>query len=140
MVGALMEALASNSHYGLRTAYYETTLRTKLAHDPESAEMMDVIIGNIYIDAGILYIKTLNNFHERFHQIIGKGVNSVTSDYKSVVTGLEPNLCFATAGTTSTSKNTPHRALSTMRGGNYYCQSNNGLQNITLILFCGMHK
>ncbi len=89
MVGALMEALASDSHYGLRTAYYETTLRTKLAQDPESAEMMDMIIDNIYIDAGILYVKTLNNFHDRFRQIIGKGVNSVTSDYRSVVTGVE---------------------------------------------------
>ncbi len=89
MVGALMEALASNSHYTLRPAYYETTLRTKIAQDPESAEMMDLIINNVYIDAGILYTQAVGNFHDMFRQIMGKGVNSVTSDYKKVITQVE---------------------------------------------------
>ncbi len=86
MVGALMEAMASNSHYTLRPAYYETTLRTKIAQDPESAEMMDLIINNVYIDAGILYTQAVGNFHDTFRQIMGKGVNSVTSDYKRIMT------------------------------------------------------
>ncbi len=81
-----MEAMASNSHYTLRPAYYETTLRTKIAQDPESAEMMDLIINNVYIDAGILYTQAVGNFHDAFRQIMGKGVNSVTSDYKRIMT------------------------------------------------------
>ncbi len=89
MVGALMEALASNSHYSLRPAYYETTLRTKIAQDPESAEMMDTIINNVYIDAGILYTQAVGNFHDKFRQIMGSGINSVTSDYKKVVKQVE---------------------------------------------------
>ncbi len=88
-VGAVMEALASNSHYSLRTAYYETTLRTKSAQDPESAEMMDMIINNVYIDPGILYTQAVGNFHDTFRQIMGKGVNSVTSDYKKVLAQVE---------------------------------------------------
>ncbi len=89
MVGALMEALASNSHYSLRPAYYETTLRTKIAQDPESAEMMDLIINNVYIDAGILYTQAVGNFHDKFRQIMGSETNTVTSDYKKIMTQVE---------------------------------------------------
>ncbi len=89
MAGAVMEALASNSHYSLRPVYYETTLRTKIAQDPESAEMMDTIIDNVYIDAGILYTQAVGNFHDKFRQIMGSKVNTVTSDYKRVCAQVE---------------------------------------------------
>jgi hypothetical protein len=84
MVSAVMEALASASYKTVRPAYYETTLRTKIAQDPQSAEMFDIIIDNIYIDAGIIYTNALNTFHDKFRQIMGGGKNTVTSQYKSV--------------------------------------------------------
>lgn len=83
-VSAVMEAMASASYKTVRPAYYETTLRTKIAQDPQSAEMFDVIIDNIYIDAGIIYTNALSSFHDRFRQIMGSGKNTVTSQYKSV--------------------------------------------------------
>ena len=89
MVSAVMEALASTSYKTVRPAYYETTLRTKIAQDPQSAEMFDVIIDNIYIDAGIIYTNALSSFHDRFRQIMGSKRNTVTSQYKSVVRSAE---------------------------------------------------
>ena len=83
-VGAVLEAMSSESYKVVRPAYYETTLRTKIAQDPESAEMFDLIIDNIYIDAGIIYTIQLSTFHNYFREIIGSKENTVVSQYKSV--------------------------------------------------------
>lgn len=92
MVSAVMEAMASASYKTVRPAYYETTLRTKIAQDPQSAEMFDIIVDNIYIDAGIIYTNALSSFHDRYRQIMGSGKNTVTSQYKSVVRSAEKAL------------------------------------------------
>ena len=83
-MSAVLEALSSTSYKTVKPAYYETTLRTKIAQDPQSAEMMDIIINNIYIDAGIIYTNVLSTFHDKFRQIMGTGKNNVTSQFKSV--------------------------------------------------------
>ena len=83
-VGAVLEAMSSESYKTVRPAYYETTLRTKIAQDPQSAEMFNIIIDNIYIDAGIIYTIQLSTFHNYFREIIGSGKNTVTSEYRSV--------------------------------------------------------
>ena len=84
-VGAVLEAMASTSHKTVRPAYYETTLRTKIAKDPQSAEMFDIVIDNIYMDAGIIYTIPLNTFHDHFRRIIGSKENTVTSKYKGIL-------------------------------------------------------
>ncbi len=83
-ISAVLEALGSASHYTVRPAYYETTLRTKIAQDPDSAEMLDTIINNVYIDAGIIYTKSLETFHDQFRLIIGSKTNTVVSKYNSI--------------------------------------------------------
>ncbi len=83
-VGAVLEAMASTSYKTVRPAYYETTLRTKIAKDPQSAKMFDIIVDNIYIDAGIIYTIPLSTFHNHFREIISSGENTVISKYKSV--------------------------------------------------------
>ena len=83
-ISAVLEAMASISYKTVRPAYYETTLRTKIAQDPQSAEMFDIIVDNIYIDAGIIYTIPLSTFHNYFREIIGSGQNTVTSTYKRV--------------------------------------------------------
>ena len=80
-MSAVLEALSSTSYRIVKPAYYETTLRTKIAQDPQSAEMMDVVIDNIYIDAGIIYTNALSSFHDKYRQIMGSKKNTVTSDY-----------------------------------------------------------
>ena len=80
-MSAVLEAMASMSYKTVRPAYYETTLRTKIATDPQSAEMFDLIVDNVYIDAGIIYTNALVSFHDKFRQIMGSGKNTVSSDY-----------------------------------------------------------
>ena len=96
MVSAVMESMASVSYRTVRPAYYETTLRTKIAQDPQSAEMFDIIIDNIYIDAGIIYTIQLSTFHNYFRKIIGSGENTVVSQYKSVTKQAERALTSMT--------------------------------------------
>ncbi len=83
-MGAVLEALGSISYTTVRPAYYETTLRTKIAQDVESAQMLDIVVDNIYIDAGIIYTNALSSFHDQFRQIIGSKNNTVTSSYKGI--------------------------------------------------------
>jgi ABC-type glycerol-3-phosphate transport system substrate-binding protein len=91
-VGAVLEAMASVSYRTVRPAYYETTLRTQIAKDPQSAEMFDLIIDNTYMDAGILYTIPLSTFHDNFRRIIGSGKNTVSSDYKRISTVTQKSL------------------------------------------------
>ena len=91
-MSAVLEALSSMSYKTVKPAYYETTLRTKIAQDPQSADMMDIVIDNIYIDAGIIYTSALSSFHDKFRGIMGSKKNTVTSQYKSVVRSAEKAL------------------------------------------------
>ena len=81
MVCAVLEAMGSASYRIVRPAYYETTLRTKLASDPDSSRMMDVITQNLRTDPGYFYVYTFNSFHHVFRNIIASKQNTTISDY-----------------------------------------------------------
>jgi hypothetical protein len=72
--------------------YYETTLRTKLAQDPQSAAMMDLIMENIRIDAGFVYSHSMGSFHQGFQQLVDKGENDAVSRYKRMTTSAQRQL------------------------------------------------
>lgn len=82
-MSAVLECMASEGHTYVRPAYFETALRYKYMKDPESWEMMEIIIDNIYIDAGIIYTNALSSFHDGLRKIMGAGTNTVASAYKS---------------------------------------------------------
>ena len=82
-VSATIEALCSTGYRIVRPVYYEDTLRTKIAQDPQSAEMMNIIVDGIYIDAGILYVASLNYFHHEFRHVVAGGQNDTTSRFKT---------------------------------------------------------
>jgi hypothetical protein len=84
MVSAVMEAMASASHRIVKPVYYEETLRTKIAQDPQSARMMDIVTQSIYIDAGLLYSGTFDYFHNSFRALISGKNNDATSRFKGV--------------------------------------------------------
>ena len=84
MVSAIVEAMASASYKIVRPVYYEETLRTKIAQDPQSALMMDIITQGIYIDAGMLYSRTFDYFHNSYRSLIQGGTNDATSRFKSI--------------------------------------------------------
>ena len=91
-MSAVLEAMCAISHKTLRPAYYETTLRTKIAQDPQSAAMMDTIVDNIYIDAGIVYTRAIASFHDSFRKVMQSGKNTVTSSYKRTLMNAQRNL------------------------------------------------
>ena len=68
---------------GVKIVSYEETLRTKIAQDPQSAEMMDVIVDGIYIDAGIIYVASLQYFHQELRAVVRDGQNNAISRFKS---------------------------------------------------------
>jgi len=53
--GIILEALTGESYYTLRSAYYETSLKTKFLRDDESEEMLDLILKSRCYDLGNFY-------------------------------------------------------------------------------------
>ncbi|MCQ2429107.1 MAG: hypothetical protein MJ192_02135 [Clostridia bacterium] len=84
-VSALMEVLCYQSYKTVKPAYYDVALRSKYMKDPDSAEMLDLLINNIYIDPGIIYTNALSTFHDGLRQIMGSKKNTVVSKYKSTL-------------------------------------------------------
>lgn len=86
-ISAVLEAMASSSYNLVRPVYYETTLRTKIAQDIQSSQMMDVIINNIYIDPGFVYSASMKNndgsFHQSFQALIASKNNDAASRFKT---------------------------------------------------------
>ena len=91
-ISAVMEALGSASYRIVKPAYYETTLRTKIAQDPQSAEMMERVIDGIYIDAGILYVISLPGFQGNLRDLVNSKNNDAISRFKSVSKQAETSL------------------------------------------------
>ena len=81
---AVLEAMSSASYRIVKPAYYETTLRTKIAQDPQSAEMMDIIIRNIYIDAGIIYTGALPGFQGGLRALVNSKQNDAVSRFTAM--------------------------------------------------------
>ncbi|MCL2096218.1 MAG: extracellular solute-binding protein [Oscillospiraceae bacterium] len=50
--GHILEAIAAESKYTTMPAYYDVTLKTKMARDDDSAEMLDIIFNNRVWDPG----------------------------------------------------------------------------------------
>ncbi len=95
-MSAVLEAMGSASYNIIKPAYYELTLRTKLAKDPQSAEMMDIIIGGIVIDPGIIYSNNMGGFHAKHRGVIAGKVNNSTSQYKSLSKSAQNSLRVVT--------------------------------------------
>ncbi len=81
-ISAVLEAMAYTSYKILRPAYYETTLRTKLSQDPQSAAMMDIIFDNLSYDPGMLYCVALGSFHDQYRSVMASKRNNIVSLFK----------------------------------------------------------
>ncbi|MCL2814071.1 MAG: hypothetical protein FWD23_05675 [Oscillospiraceae bacterium] len=53
--GAIADALCAESRYTLIPAYYDVQLKTKLARDEESSEMLDIIFASRRFDLELIY-------------------------------------------------------------------------------------
>ena len=81
-MGAVLEAMGSASYKIVKPVYYEQTLRTKIAADPQSALMLDIITEGIYIDLGIIYVDC--GVHAGLRSMIGENNNNTSSRFKSI--------------------------------------------------------
>ena len=82
MMGAFLEAMAEESYKSLVPTYYELALKTKYVSDEESGQMLDMIYRSVYIDAGVLYTKTVD-VHQQLRTIIRSESNTVASMFKA---------------------------------------------------------
>lgn len=83
---AVMEAMASESYRTVTQAYYEKALKDRYAKNPESVKMLDMITQNVYVDAGEIYVKVLNDICQHVRNIVDSAVkngtgNTVASTY-----------------------------------------------------------
>ena len=92
MVSAVLEAMSSVSYKIVKPAYYEETLRTKIAKDPQSAQMMDIITEGIFIDAGIIYTDAFDSFQNGLRDIVGNKNNDAISRFKTKLVIAEKGL------------------------------------------------
>jgi hypothetical protein len=53
--GLLLEAIQAESHSTVLEAYYEKALKSKFSRDEKSADMIDIIFKNRYIDIATYY-------------------------------------------------------------------------------------
>lgn len=83
-MSAFLEVMASESNRSVIPAYYETALKYKYSSDPESWEMLDIVVQNIKTDAGIVYTSALSSVHAKLRTIMGAKSNSVVSTFKSL--------------------------------------------------------
>ena len=96
ITGYMMEVLASSSYYMVTETLYEKVAKSKTARDPESAEMVDIIIRHKVFDFGYTHfysenlpcatiIQTaLNNGSASITRDITKGEKSTTKNLKKI--------------------------------------------------------
>jgi len=77
--GIITEALTAESYYTLKPAYYDVSLKTKLARDDESGEMMDIIFASRTYDLAKIY-----NWGSIYDAVKGLA-DSKRTDYISLV-------------------------------------------------------
>ncbi|MBQ4354494.1 MAG: hypothetical protein IJC71_06340 [Clostridia bacterium] len=79
-IGAVLEAMASDSHNRVIPAYYETALTTKYARDQDSVTSLQTIFQNAYLDTGWVYSLNLNSYPQNVlrEPVWRNGVSSAT--------------------------------------------------------------
>lgn len=87
MVGAVMEALASEGHNEVMPAYYEKALTSRYIRDPESVKTMDIIVRNITLDKAWTLATDIPRFCVR--QPIWDKSNDVVSAYREYYTNAQ---------------------------------------------------
>ena len=83
MMGAFLESMAEESYKSLVPTYYELALKTKYVSDEESGQMQDMIYRSVYIDAGVLYTKSINSIHQQLRTAVTSENNTIASMFKA---------------------------------------------------------
>jgi len=75
--GLFLEAYAYQGYKNVRPEFYDVLLQRKVARDDESAEMLDFIFNNIFMDIGALY--NFGGVSESLNEMNGRGNSNIAS-------------------------------------------------------------
>ncbi len=84
MYGAFLEAMASESYKHVTPVYYEIVMKNKLANDILTRDMLDIITSKIYVDAGILYTKSIESVHQKLRTLVGTKQSSAITTLRMI--------------------------------------------------------
>ena len=91
--GTILEALAGESRYTLRPAYYDISLKGKHARDEESVDMLDIILTSRIYDFGWYYqfggynneiMNLIRNYNTEFTSMYEKFLSKATTDIQKI--------------------------------------------------------
>ena len=88
MIGATMEAMASESMRMVRPAYYEIALKRKYMSDPVAWDMLDMIFATMRTDPSFVYITYMGSPHHTMRNIAQSKKNTVASTCKKLNTSV----------------------------------------------------
>lgn len=80
--GIITDALAAESLYTLIPAYYDVQLKTKIARDDESSEMLDIIFAGRKYDLGSIY--NWGGLINKFSEAMQKNSPNIVSSLESI--------------------------------------------------------
>ena len=81
-IGQFVEAMAYESMYTLTPAYYETALTGKYFRDPESKDMLTIILQSRTFDLGSIHMFNWGSMGFIFTDLLSKGSNAYASAYQ----------------------------------------------------------
>ena len=84
-IGAFVEAMAYESMYTLTPAYYDTALTGKYFRDPESKEMLDIILQSRTFDLGSVHMFDWGGIGSVFTTLLSQGKNAYASSYQKKI-------------------------------------------------------
>ena len=92
MIGAVMEAMASENLRMVKPAYYEIALKRKYMSDPIAWDMLDMAFVNVVVDAGVIYAESLDYPHHHLRTMIADKKNAVASQYGKAASRMNKQL------------------------------------------------
>ncbi|MBQ7379037.1 MAG: hypothetical protein IJW70_05085 [Clostridia bacterium] len=84
MIGAAMEAMASESLRLVKPAYYEIALKRKYMSDLVACEMLDLVFATMRTDPSFVYITYMGSPHHTMRNIAQSKRNTVASSCKKL--------------------------------------------------------
>ncbi len=88
MMGAVLEIMAYESSLNTVPAYFEITMKSKYQSDPDSWDMLDMVMDKVQVDAGNVYFSLVSKPHAVLGQIVASKKNTVPN----YVTSLKRNV------------------------------------------------
>ena len=88
--GFVLEALAAESRYTVRPAFYDHTLTQKMIRDEDSAEMLDIILASRAYDLGLIY--NWGDIGGFFSGMLSRGAFTFASDIEKRETMIQTQM------------------------------------------------